>query len=752
MKESYSISWQVGWSNAAEEKPSRMVEAAVPGAVQLDWSRAEGWSDPYYGENWRQFEWMEDKYWTYRAVLDFPAVTKEQRLLFVSKGIDYHFSLILDGVLLLRQEGMFTPVRLDITDACRQGSVLEIVIDPAPKREGAPRSRSQADHSCKPAVGYGWDWHPRLIPLGIWDDTYLEIAPRMGFEACETLYTLDGPLESAEVRLEAVLGNAAVGMGRLEWTILDPAGYPVHHSSCEITEETVTLTGKLEHPQLWWPHDQGPQPLYLSEARFFPKSNNEASDCCVQRIGFRRARLVMHEGAWKEPSTFPKSRSLPPVTMEINGRRIFCKGTNWVHPDIFPGRINEDHYRLLLGMAKEANMNILRVWGGGIVNKESFFAHCDELGLMVWQEFPLACNLYPDSPAYLKVLNQESASIIRKVRRHPSLVLWCGGNELFNAWSQMTEQSLPLRLLNRICLELDPDTPFIMTSPLEGMGHGHYMFVYEETGEDVFQGMIRAENTAYTEFGIPAPAPVEVLKSFMPPEEWFPPRLGTSWESHHGLRAGNENMWLMADQLEYYFGQSQALEELVERGQLLQSAGYKSIYEEARRQKPKCSMALNWCYNEPWPAAANNSIVSWPAIPKPAYYAIQAACRPVLASARVPKFAWLEGEWLEGELWMLNDSFQAVPGGRMEVSLLISGERHLLLMWEFGELPPQKNRRGPTARFLLPPEPKQLMKLELTVQNLPACNSEYTLLHRGSAAEEPNKPGQLLNQETGSPS
>lgn len=166
----------------------------------------------------------------------------------------------------------------------------------------------------------------------------------------------------------------------------------------------------------------------------------------------------------EEDSEFPKSRSNPPITLEINGRRIFCKGTNWVNPDIFPGRLTAETYRKLLELAREANMNMLRVWGGGIVNKESFFELCDEMGLMVWQEFSLACNLYPDTPEYLKVLDQESRSINMRLRKHPSVVLWSGGNELFNSWSGMTDQSLPLRMLNANCYEFNPEIPFLMTS------------------------------------------------------------------------------------------------------------------------------------------------------------------------------------------------------------------------------------------------------------------------------------------------
>lgn len=758
---SIDMQWETGWSDKAGEKPSRWVPAVVPGAVQLDWARAERWESHTFGDNWRQYEWMEDKYWTCRTKLEPHGLENGERLYFVSKGIDYSFRILLNGKQLLRQEGMFTPVELDLTEAAREGGMLEVVIDPAPKRADAPRSRSEADISCKPAVSYGWDWHPRLIPLGIWDETYLEVRPAVHLASAELRYELNETLDAAELTLEASIGGLGTSIsgepaGELVWTLLDPDGEAVIEQKVPVTERQMTLGARLENPRLWWPHDHGAQPLYRSkvvyrreaadldqpatgEAALKETANAELS----QRVGFRRAKLIVHDGGWSQPVDFPKSRSLPPITLELNGRTIFGKGTNWVNPDIFPGRIGEEEYRSLLELAKSANMNLLRVWGGGIVNKESFFDICDEIGLMVWQEFPLACNLYPDTPAYLKVLNQESRSIITRLRRHASLVLWCGGNELFNSWSKMTDQSLPLRLLNANCLELDPLTPFLMTSPVEGMGHGHYMFRYR-TGEDVLEAMPKASNTAYTEFGVPSPSTVDQLKSFIPEDELFPPKPGTAWESHHAFHALSPEMWLMEDQLAFYFGPYASLEELVEQGQLLQSEGYKCIYEESRRQKPKCSMALNWCYNEPWPTAANNSIVMWPDLPKPAYYAVQASCRPVLASVRIPKFVWGPGEWFEPELWMLSDSHEPQPGVRIELYLTIgAGEREPLLAWDCGAMEPNKNRRGPTARYMLPSAPSGRMILELVAEGRPEWSSSYTVLYKNSSEPVPPRVNAL---------
>ncbi|MCA1746645.1 MAG: hypothetical protein LC655_03040, partial [Bacteroidales bacterium] len=266
-------------------------------------------------------------------------------------------------------------------------------------------------------------------------------------------------------------------------------------------------------------------------------------------------------------------------------------------------------------------------------------------------------------------------------------------------------------------------------SPLEGMAHGPYFFKNPETGEEVYQQMADARFTAYTEFGVPAPAPVEVLKKIIPENELWPPKPGTSWESHHGFNAHGEAGWLMQGMIESYFGPSESLEELVKRGQLIQSEGYKAIYEEARRQKPYSSMAVGRSFNEPWPTAANNSIISWPDIPKPAYEAVRNACRPVLASARIEKFSWREGELFETDLFILNDTYEAIRQGSMVIKL-VAGSRELTLMhWEYDSVEPNKNLRGPTVRTVLPKWDVDRFMLQIDVIGHPEYNSEYILLY-----------------------
>ncbi len=724
------LDWSVGPHESPDAQPELFVPAEVPGAVQLDWARHHGWDPHTYDENWQQYTGLEDRLWTYRAAFSRPALDADQRLRFRCLGIDYAFTVRCNGVVLLEQEGMFTPVDVDVTDTLRDRNELTVTVHPAPKLAGEPETKLEARQSCKPAVSYGWDWHPRLIPLGIWDDAELVVVHRAAFVETRCTYTLNDRLDRADLSFHAALADEPPH-GKVTWRIDDPAGQAVLNVSALVRDGSASTTATLERPALWWPHDHGEQPLYLVTATL-EDAGGQTIDRRESRVGFRRVRLVQHPGAWDEPADVLKPRTDPPITLEVNGRRVFAKGTNWVPPEIFPGTITAERYDGLLRLAKQTNFNLLRIWGGGITNKRSFHEKCDELGLMVWNEFPLACNDYFDSPAYLETLDQESRSIVTRLREHPSTVMWCGGNELFNAWSGMTDQSKALRQSNAVCLELDPDVPFIATSPLAGWSHGFYLFRHPETGEEVFEWMRRNAFTAYTEFGVPSASPVEVLHGFLPEGDRFPPRPDSAWTSHHAFNAwhfGDES-WLALKSIRHYFGEPESLEQLVAWTQWLQAEGYRFIYEEARRQKPKCSMALNWCFNDCWPCAANNSLVAYPAVPKPALAAVRDACRPTLASARVPRFAWKPGEQIGVELFVLNDAPTATPAAAVTAELRAGDQKLSLGQWDAPPCEPNTNQLGPTLEAVVPAEfvgQGDTLELILTSSTSAVGNNAYRL-------------------------
>ncbi len=718
--------WELGFHKEKDLQPKEWHPASVPGAVQLDMLHTLNEPDWTRGDGFKQFGWMEDVWWTYKTSFDRPSLSGSDRLCFRSKGIDYAFTISLNGKVLLEQEGMFRHVDLDLTVHLEEKNDLRVQIAPVPKSNHEAADRTQANHAFKPAVSYGWDWHPRLVPSGIWDETALEIR-RDYLHQVRACHTLDDSLENAEL---AITANLASGVESVSVNI-EFKGDTVHQQIFDQGEGEFRGTIKIENLKLWWPAGHGEPDLYEMVLTAFD-SSHQLIDEHRTTIGFRKIRLVRNTGTEREDPGFPKSRLLPPITLEINNRRIFAIGSNWVNPEVFPGIINEDRYRDLIELAAGIGFNIFRVWGGGIVNKDYFHECCDRMGMMVWQEFPLACNNYPDDEPYLSVLRQESRAIIERVGQHPSTVIWSGGNELFNSWSGMDDQSLALRWLNSLCLELTPEIPFIPTSPLQGMGHGHYLFYDLSVDEDVCQRMARTNNTALTEYGVPSPSDAEIIRKIIPSGEVFPPSPdSTAWLVHHAFNSWQEDTWLCPEVIEKYYGPSKNLEEMVERGQKLQAAGYRFIYEGARQKWPYCSMAVNWCYNEPWPTAANNSIVQYPAQPKPSCESIREACRPVMASASFPKYQWQAGEILELGLFVLNHSDKDMPAGKITIS--VNGWD--IKTWNFDEVKENTVLKGPRVMIQVAAQDRDqdtncgmtCMVIALKVLDHPEWDSVYEL-------------------------
>ena len=691
--------------------------ASVPGNIQADYARAHGFADLQFADNYKQFLPLEDDHWEYRTTL---AYTKNEgeRVFFVSRGIDYKYDILLDGDLLYSYEGIYRPVELDLTDKLKSESVLTVHIYPHPKRAGAPvGTRDEADASCKPPVCYGWDWNPRLLISGMWQEAYIETRDASYISEPKAVAILNDEMTEGSVTFDFDCAQAC------EISLYDADGKLVAHTSGR--EMTVPS------PKLWWCNGQGEAYLYRYEIK-------NAHFSREGRIGFKRLRFLRNEGEG-DPKDFPKSRYAPPVTIELNGRKILAKGSNWVNPDVFWGEIDEARYDELLILARDANMNILRLWGGASVCKDSFYDLCDKYGILVWQEFMLACNNYPGTPEYLATLESEASYIIKNLRSHPSLAFWCGGNELFNSWSGMDDQSLPLRLLNKLCYELDPTRPFIPTSPIMGVGHGCYLFYSPMQGGDVFAEFQNAHNTAYTEFGVPSVASLESLKRIIPENELFPIEKTPAWVAHHAFGAWGEANWLCLDVLRRYFGEPKSIEQIVENSSWLQSEGYKGAFEEMRRQWPHCSMMLNWCYNEPWITAANNSIIEYPAKPKKAYFAIKDAMRETIFSARIKKFSWCEGEMLEAEIWLLNDRPEAVKG-KVKISLVLGDQTTDLLEWS-AEADANRNTAGPTVRFILPHADTDRFTLLLEAED--GRSSSYCFHYRPASA--PVKKVKILN-------
>ncbi len=733
--------WMLSHAKSKYAQRDEKIPATVPGATGLDYAAAKSYPPYYFAKNYELFGWMENEYFIYESTLDFKLADGEYAYL-CFEGIDYEYEIRIDGDTVCKREGMFTPVRIDVSKYAGGAVPFEVIIYPIPKLKGArrPGTRDEAAACCKPASSYGWDWHPRLVPSGIWKDARLEIhgAAPVSLDAS---YRLSDDLRQADITVDL----DTVGVGTCQVSLIAPNGVSVYEASASFASgEHIKLGFEINEPQLWYPRGYGEHPVYTLVAKSETKT-------ITRKIGFRRVKLIRNFDD-KNPveNSFPKSRLPAPATIEINGVRVFAKGSNWVNTEIFPALMTKERYSELLSYVVDANMNILRLWGGGFINHDCFYDMCDEAGIMLWQEFMLSCNLHPDDDKYLSVLKQEASYIIKNLRTHPAITLWCGGNELFNSWSGLTDQSHPLRMLNSLCYELDRFTPFNATSPLAGMGHGTYNTLFEVRGagkdeaglggdiacsvnEEFITVLTRSYFTAYTEFGSSGGATPEYIKKYIMSEADYADcgKHNPVWVAHHAFGAWTPNDWLHPAEIDYYFGGYKSTDELLEKSLFIQKASYKALFEEMRKQWPHCSMAINWDFNEPWPCIAGNSLLNWPAVPKPAYYAVKEALRPTIASIRTGKNRYLTGEVLRAELWILNDSSESKEALTVSAYLELDGDKKLLVTAELPPCPARENRKSDTALTLdVTEDLPAIFTLRLEVEGHPEMNSYYELMRR----------------------
>lgn len=686
---------------------SESFAVTVPGNIQKNYSEFCGWGDYHYMNNCKRFESIEDCFWSYKTNIEY-IPDKEKRVYFVSGGIEYEYDIKLNGKTLLHREGMYTKTEIDITDELKHGNELEVLIYPHPKLPNVSVDSKQAAQSVKPSVCYGYDWHPRMIISGIWDETYIETRGKDYIHDVEAFYTLDEDLTAADLHF-CIDCDASV---KIE--VFDADGRVIHCGQ----EKDI----HIDNIKLWWCRGQGEPYLYSYTV-------TSAENSISGKIGFRKVELVMNENAWIDTTT-PKSRAPVPITIMLNNRRIFAKGSNFVPPDVFTANTTEETFKILLEYAKEANMNILRAWGGAVINKDFFFKICDELGLMVWQDFPLSCNNHRGTKEYLTVLEKEARAIVKRIRRHACHVIWCGGNELFNFWSGMTDQSHAIRLLNKICYEDDYNKPFLSTTPLYGMGHGFYQFYDETLNKTVYELFRDYKKNAYVEFATPSFASLDQLKRIFDAETIDNPvdNEGSPWYTHHVFKAWRKNSWGCFDILDMVFGKQENIEGYVEKSNLLQCQSLKYIFEEARRQKGECSMALNWNYNDAWRSAAGNNLIEYPTTRKPVYYAVQNSLKDVVPSLKPYKFSYSSGEEFKAELWLLNDSPNTV-NTNIEIYIKVDGEIRLIDTWVNAKSEPNINAQGKNVSFALPNDDNQVITVMLKSG---IGNNEYKFLIRNN--------------------
>jgi len=739
-RERFEPTWEVAPHDVGEV-PTSWVPARVPGAAQLDWSAAQNWGDYHYSDNWTRFSGLEDFYWTYRtSVPNLDGGFARHAL--VLEGTDYEARIRIDGATVSHTRGLYSSTVVQL-DCSASGAELQVELAPvhkaAPPRLGGiwdwtESGRGQACETTKTLDSFGEDFQPRVLSQGIWKPAYFERTAGPSFADLRIDDRVDASTGEAVLRIDgAVSDGDSTQPIRVQLQVVDPTGSPCLFHVVPVSRGRFAAEVRISNVRLWWPVGTGPADLYDLCVDLLG-AEDTVLDTCRQRVGFRTVTLRHDASAWSDPPAeqYPKSRTPPPMRFVVNGKAVFAAGTSVVPPRLFQGAVVANDYRVLVDKASAIGFNLIRNSGGGFVFHDEFYEYCDHAGMMVWQDFPLACNTYPDHDAYLDLLRTEAEAIVDTLRHHPSIVAWCAGNELFSAWSQMSEHSLPVRLLNSVTFERDAQRPFIPTSPQMGTGHGYYMFENFATDhvEENTSYIWRSRMLAYPEMACNSVATLDALRMAIPEDELFPPEPGGAWEGHKAFFAWDrrEDSWIGLASVERHFGHPRSIEDLVLFSQLLQAVCLRTLMEEARRQ-PGCHLGMTWCLNEPWPTAANLSLLSWPADEKLAARWLRLALRPTCMVVILERFRWHVGEQMEIRVAVLVQAgarFAGAADAKVELSRL-DASREWYPVLDLGPVAPTDTTQTlDTHTFTLPRKPG-FYELRLQSDDAPHLSSRYLI-------------------------
>ncbi len=674
-KEFYGEDWRWRNSHMPESRDLRgWRTGSVPGCPHHDLWRLGEIADPYVERNSLLCEWIPQRTWLYKKIFAVGEEIKGKRVHLHFAGVDYQAEFFLNGESLGTHTGMFTPVVFDVTDKLfyDQENLLAVVIEAAPPEEPQV-GRTSRVRTGKTRMNYWWDFCPRIIHLGIWGDVYLEVTGPARIANVFVRPQLSPGFTRADISVTTELDSVVQGTVDLEVTLRYRETVVAHQRTrhdLEMGQMHLETCFEIAEPHLWWPNGYGEQELYEAEVRVNRPSAEEESDqeqdisaARTVHFGIRHVSLASNESA--------DSAALP-YTLIVNGRKIYTKGWNWVPMDVLYSVPQPAKLERLLALAKRAHVNLLRVWGGGLIETEPFYDQCDRLGILVWQEFIQSSsgidNTPPVSEDYVQAITDAAEQIIPRKRNHPSLAIWCGGNELSGSMEQPLDDSHPvLAALQSVVKRLDPDRLWLPTSP-SGCVFGNTLetiatdpfALHDVHGPWEYQGVTgqcdlynRGASLLHSEFGVEGITNLRTLNATLDRDHQWPVTLDNPYWFHRGAWWVKRPMW------DRTFGDLNSVEEWVRATQFMQADGLRYALESDRRRKYHNSGTLPWQFNEPYPMAACTSAVDYYARPKPVYYTVSRAYAPLLISARFPTLAWEGFEQCEMEAWICNSHEQS---------------------------------------------------------------------------------------------
>ncbi|HEY3323079.1 MAG TPA: hypothetical protein VGP72_21685 [Planctomycetota bacterium] len=676
--------WKLTWSDGqrgraeyAERETiddARYIDAAVPGEVHLDAMRA-GWiGDPCLGTNCLAARWVEECIWSYRREFDFSPADKNTRVWLVFETLDLYARIVLNGVEVGRHGNVFKPCRVEVTGKLKPGkNVLAVHLDAGLYAVADKKAAGLVMHDDgllhkrhwlrKPQCQFAWDWATRLLNVGISGPVRLEFtdAPAR-VDQFVPLAELSSDLKQGTVRARLFVQGIYPTTDEL---ILTPMGstqnVSVHSRpssggpvkarlTAQIVEtgdqsatdieikpglQPYEVTLKVANPKLWWPVGHGPQNRYTVRVSLEIAGKKIAEK--TARIGFRHVRVNQEQ----HPQTGRY------FIVEINGKKIFVKGGNFVPADMIVARLDRARYATLVDRALEANFNMLRIWGGGLYESDDFYDLCDEKGILVWQEFIFACSRYPTNDVeFHENVTAEATHQIRRLAEHPSLIIWCGNNEMEQGswdWGYdkkgeiLPDYGLFHLVLPRLLKTEDPTRYYQPSSPYSPDGSHPNR---DEIG-DQHPWSIGFHNTDFREYrrmacrfpnegGTLGPTALPTVLACLP--EGQQKVQSFAWQLHDnsvdswGFPSPPDQM------LEKWLGRDirkMSIEEYVYWGGLVQGEGLKEYCENFRRRMFDSASAIFWMYNDTWPAVRSWTIVDYYLRRTPAFWSVRRALAPV---------------------------------------------------------------------------------------------------------------------------
>ncbi|HVU15957.1 MAG TPA: glycoside hydrolase family 2 protein [Candidatus Didemnitutus sp.] len=620
----------------------RWLPATVPGCVHTDLVAAKKIPDPFFGTNELGLQWIEERDWEYRGTFSVPpALLSDEVVELVADGLDTVATVTLNGTEVARTDNMFVGFRWPVKSRLRPGR-NEIVVrfESAMKYVRAnssftpPREINDPVGGCvrirKQQCQFGWDWGPRFVTAGIWRDLRLESWTANRLEAVRVTQHHDS---DGTVALSLAPETARPADGLTFHASLKLAGKEVAQAYFGRAEAGQRILS-VKDPQRWWPAGQGAQPLYDLTVTALDAAG-QARGSVHHRIGLRTIALDRSADQWGECFRFL-----------VNGRPVFLKGANWIPAHSFVAGLTRRDYERDLRAAAAANMNCVRVWGGGIYEHEAFHDLCDELGLLVWQDFMFSCTLYPGDERFLANVRREADYQVRRLRHRASIALWCGNNEIPGLNPESAEGELKKgyeavfhEVLPQAVQALDGVTPYWPSSPWRGRFERSHENG-EKSGDTHFWDVWHARHPVkdyekwsfrfVSEFGMQSYASPETNATFCPTHEGNV--FGPAMENHQKNRAGNQ---IILDYVSRRYRFPRTQKDLIYLSQLNQAHCMQVGVEHYRRLMPRCMGAIYWQLNDCWPVASWSSIEftgHWKAL----HFAARRFFAPALVTAHVP--------------------------------------------------------------------------------------------------------------------